>query len=86
MSGTRLRNEFLPGQESRDPSEGGVPSPNESGVRPNIQMPLVWKVCPKPLPDPTLLECLAVNFRVRLSGRQERQRLQTREVARKMRR
>ena len=38
MSGTRLRNEFLPGQESRDSSEGGVPSPNESGVRPNIQM------------------------------------------------
>ena len=38
VSGTRLRNEFLPGQESRDPSEGGVPSPNESGVRPNIQM------------------------------------------------
>ena len=53
---------------------------------PIFKWPLVWKVCPKPLPDPTLLECLAVNFRVRLSGRQERQRLQTREVARKMRR
>ena len=38
----RLKNEFLPGQEqdgqSRDPSEGGVPSPNESGARPNIQI------------------------------------------------
>ena len=42
VSGTRLRNEFLPGQEqdgqSRDPSEGGVPSANESGARPNIQI------------------------------------------------